>query len=327
MGSSSSVGKQEATTCCSCLDGLSGRGARSTQPEKVGKQIEQAAAVADVAIQAEKDPLSGSHTSFGSTAAPASEVTPPKALSPVAPLAESPGPPAKREEVEAEEAADGFDPDAVVAPLHNGETGDTLRVAEADAPSTSPWQEANTEVSVAAMADQGGGFADFSSAPPAPLPATPPAQLAAADLVQQMDSKEARREHQRQDLASPGRVGHLFSGAPHELRHFSIEVPEPFPGVQYRATKCLDDRMPRFAVRGEVVAGYMEDGGWIRTEAGQYLPAKVGDLHVLVPCSAQSQPPTAPAGASASGMGFLACCRGSTDRAAYAGHELLLNEE
>lgn len=48
-------------------------------------------------------------------------------------------------------------------------------------------------------------------------------------------------------------------------RRFRVQVPRPYPGVQYRRSKRLDDRYSRYAEHGTIVAGVVEDNGeWLR---------------------------------------------------------------
>lgn len=66
--------------------------------------------------------------------------------------------------------------------------------------------------------------------------------------------------------------------------YFRVLVPRPYPGVQYRKSKRLDDRYPRFAEKGSIVEGVIEDEGeWLRTNGHGYLPVRVGDAVVIVP--------------------------------------------
>lgn len=70
-------------------------------------------------------------------------------------------------------------------------------------------------------------------------------------------------------------------------QHFKVQVPKPYPGVQYRKSKCLEDRYPRYARHGAVVTGHVEDEGeWLRISGQVYLPMRVGTIPILVPVSA-----------------------------------------
>lgn len=66
--------------------------------------------------------------------------------------------------------------------------------------------------------------------------------------------------------------------------HFLVQVPKPYPGVQYRQSKNLDHRHPRFAENGSVVVGRVEDGGaWLRISDDIFLPMRVGAVCIMVP--------------------------------------------
>merc|ERR1712217_284627 len=63
---------------------------------------------------------------------------------------------------------------------------------------------------------------------------------------------------------------------------YRVQVPKPYPGVQYRKTKSLDDRYPRYAADGATVTGEIEDGGeWLRISGNVYLPTRVGAIPIL----------------------------------------------
>lgn len=67
---------------------------------------------------------------------------------------------------------------------------------------------------------------------------------------------------------------------------FQVQVPRPYPGVQFRRSKCLDDRCPRYAQRDTIVHGVVEDGGnWLRVDSSSFLPVVVGNLVALAPVS------------------------------------------
>eukprot|EP00928_Gymnodinium_smaydae_P022430 TRINITY_DN18842_c1_g3_i1.p1 TRINITY_DN18842_c1_g3~~TRINITY_DN18842_c1_g3_i1.p1 ORF type:complete len:560 (-),score=109.52 TRINITY_DN18842_c1_g3_i1:128-1753(-) len=92
---------------------------------------------------------------------------------------------------------------------------------------------------------------------------------------------------------------------------FRVQVPRPYPGVQYRASKRLGDRYPHFAKNGTTVVGRLEDGGaWLRLGANIFLPTKVNDMHILEPVSSP-QPEEgqmrAPPGANSRGL-WWSCC-------------------
>jgi len=110
------------------------------------------------------------------------------------------------------------------------------------------------------------------------------------------------------------------------LRLFKVSVPKPYPGVQYRKTKNLDDRFPRYAVNGTTVEGVLEDNGaWLRTKGGDgYLPTVVGDIHILAQVreDAPEKPP-----AAREAKGFWTCCQGKAAATASTSTEVLVNQE
>jgi hypothetical protein len=63
---------------------------------------------------------------------------------------------------------------------------------------------------------------------------------------------------------------------------FKVHVPPPYPGVQYRKSKDLNDTHPRYCRHGSTVAGNLEDNGqWLRIHADVYLPTSVGGIRTL----------------------------------------------
>lgn len=65
---------------------------------------------------------------------------------------------------------------------------------------------------------------------------------------------------------------------------FRVEVPRPYPGVQYRKSKDLNERHNKFAANGETVEGIVEDDGeWLRISADVYVPMRVGSVQILQP--------------------------------------------
>eukprot|EP00928_Gymnodinium_smaydae_P011964 TRINITY_DN14376_c0_g1_i4.p1 TRINITY_DN14376_c0_g1~~TRINITY_DN14376_c0_g1_i4.p1 ORF type:complete len:532 (-),score=94.58 TRINITY_DN14376_c0_g1_i4:263-1795(-) len=65
---------------------------------------------------------------------------------------------------------------------------------------------------------------------------------------------------------------------------FRVQVPRPYPGVQFRKTKCLEDRHQRYARQGAIVSGILEDDGeWLRITDTDFLPTRVGAIHILEP--------------------------------------------
>lgn len=63
---------------------------------------------------------------------------------------------------------------------------------------------------------------------------------------------------------------------------FRVQVPNPYPGVQYRKSKNFDDRYPRYAKHGSTVTGQVEeDGEWLCISGNVFLPMKVGAITIL----------------------------------------------
>jgi len=68
--------------------------------------------------------------------------------------------------------------------------------------------------------------------------------------------------------------------------HWRVQVPKPYPGVQYRRSKSLEDRYDRYAKQGQTVTGQVEDNGeWLRISGNIFLPMKVGNIPILEPLS------------------------------------------
>ncbi|CAL1147325.1 unnamed protein product [Cladocopium goreaui] len=66
---------------------------------------------------------------------------------------------------------------------------------------------------------------------------------------------------------------------------FKVTVPKPYPGVQYRRSKHLEERYSRFAENGAIVVGQLEadsaTGEWLRISGNIFLPVRVGQIHIL----------------------------------------------
>lgn len=66
---------------------------------------------------------------------------------------------------------------------------------------------------------------------------------------------------------------------------FKVTVPKPYPGVQYRRSKHLEERYSRFAENGAIVVGQLEadsaNGEWLRISGNIFLPVRVGQIHIL----------------------------------------------
>lgn len=99
----------------------------------------------------------------------------------------------------------------------------------------------------------------------------------ASDFLWQQVSAEMSK---RPKLASSLEALHVE--VPTVRRQFKVQVPEPYPGIQYRRSKVLTDRYTRYAKHGTVVAGHLEDGGeWLRVADNVFLPVKVGAIAIL----------------------------------------------
>lgn len=85
-----------------------------------------------------------------------------------------------------------------------------------------------------------------------------------------------------QEVTLRQRASAGFGAASTGLMKFKIQVPKPYPGVQYRKSKNLDDRYQRFAENGGIVEGIVEDGGqWLQVSDNVYLPMRVGAVQLL----------------------------------------------
>lgn len=72
-----------------------------------------------------------------------------------------------------------------------------------------------------------------------------------------------------------------------QLQAFKVTVPKGYPGIQYRKSTNLEDRYERYAKRGTVVTGEVEDGGsWLKIGSNVFLPMRVAGLDVLEPADA-----------------------------------------
>ncbi|CAE7347163.1 unnamed protein product [Symbiodinium natans] len=66
------------------------------------------------------------------------------------------------------------------------------------------------------------------------------------------------------------------------MSEFKVSVPKPYPGVQYRKSKDLEERYSRYAENGTTVFGQLEaDGQWLRISGNIFLPVRVGQIHIL----------------------------------------------
>lgn len=63
---------------------------------------------------------------------------------------------------------------------------------------------------------------------------------------------------------------------------YKVKVPDKYPGVQFRRTKNLQDRYPKYAMNGAVVKGLLEDDGeWLKLGETIFLPMHVGGNKIL----------------------------------------------
>lgn len=101
---------------------------------------------------------------------------------------------------------------------------------------------------------------------------------------------------------------------------FKVKVPRPYPGVQYRKSKRLNDRYQRYAEDGATVSGVVEDNGeWLRLAGNLYLPMRVGAVQILI-----KEGPDEPAKPERAGLSWFSCCTAttSTDAEVLVGDEL-----
>jgi len=91
------------------------------------------------------------------------------------------------------------------------------------------------------------------------------------------------------------------------------EVDWKIAGVQYRKSKCLNDRYLRYAKLGTVVSGVVEDNGeWLRIRDDVFLPMKVNGMDILERLPGDVAPGGAkPKSNSGGGSFWFACGQGS----------------
>lgn len=94
---------------------------------------------------------------------------------------------------------------------------------------------------------------------------------------------------------------------------FKVQVPPQYPGVQYRKSKCLNDRYLRYAKLGTVVSGVVEDNGeWLRIRDDVFLPMKVNGMDILERLPGDVVPGGAkPKNNTGGGSFWFACGQGS----------------
>ena len=112
------------------------------------------------------------------------------------------------------------------------------------------------------------------------------------------------------------------------VSEFKVSVPKPYPGVQYRRSKDLEERYSRYAENGTVVFGQLEaDGQWLRISGNIFLPVRVGQIHILdeadeVKEMRQLDTKVVPDGKEEPPEGWLLCCPSNANQkvaAAQAG--------
>jgi len=95
-------------------------------------------------------------------------------------------------------------------------------------------------------------------------------------------------------------------------RMFKVQVPKPYPGVQYRKSKHLDDRYMKYAANNATVVGTVEEGGhWLKLAENMYLPMRVGAVDILEPKDniRTREPPPPPSMFSS----WFSCCTASVN--------------
>merc|ERR1719436_1901941 len=91
-------------------------------------------------------------------------------------------------------------------------------------------------------------------------------------------------------------------------RLFRMVVPKPYPGVQYRKSKDLNDRYKRFAENNSCVRGRVEDNGeWLKIGRDVFLPMRVGAVQILEPLPPKPRKPT-----QAEQSPSFWCCQGGS---------------
>eukprot|EP00440_Ansanella_granifera_P067371 gb/GFBE01073073.1/.p1 GENE.gb/GFBE01073073.1/~~gb/GFBE01073073.1/.p1 ORF type:complete len:403 (+),score=92.24 gb/GFBE01073073.1/:1-1209(+) len=103
---------------------------------------------------------------------------------------------------------------------------------------------------------------------------------------------------------------------------YMVTVPRPYPGVQYRRSKNLEDRYSRFAENGAVVYGQVEpDGKWLRISGNVYLPVRVGTIDILEELPREPEPQDQAGATNAASPnklpeGWWVCCPSSASKKA-----------
>merc|ERR1712194_296806 len=99
------------------------------------------------------------------------------------------------------------------------------------------------------------------------------------DKFNQPDARE-RAAHSGIALHSIGfRTSELQAPA---CDFFRVKVPEPYPGIQYRKTKDINDRALKYAENRTLVKGAIEeDGEWLWTNGHGYLPMTMNGIQII----------------------------------------------
>ncbi|CAK9069719.1 unnamed protein product [Durusdinium trenchii] len=75
-----------------------------------------------------------------------------------------------------------------------------------------------------------------------------------------------------------------------EVQYFRIQVPSPYPGVQYRRSMDLEDRYRRYAKQGQTVEGVVEaNGEWLQISEKVFLPMKVAAVGIMQPITREER--------------------------------------
>jgi len=110
-----------------------------------------------------------------------------------------------------------------------------------------------------------------------------------AQLTRNLDKFFGDDHLWQQVVAELGKSPKLFQSlewlqvvTPQVRVQFKVQVPEPYPGIQYRRSKVLTDRYTRYAKHGTIVAGHLEDDGeWLKVADNVFLPMRVGAVEIL----------------------------------------------
>lgn len=124
--------------------------------------------------------------------------------------------------------------------------------------------------------------------PPIP-PAAPSSSSSCAPLSEKIDDFFKDQSRWEQVFSEVARSPQLRKslGVLQVCRNritYIVDVPPGYPGLQYRRSPDFSDRWPRYALRGALVRGWEEDGGWLRVADRVFLPLSVKGTRVLVRC-------------------------------------------